>query len=216
MIGKTVCISFFAFLISLYVVCSSVVVKAADVEPPEWVFAEEGMEDEVMKWGLTQITIKVEEVEDPQGGKRTVLVTSPTGDDPSITPAFEPFEGEGHDTLYLGVRMEKSALWEFYYTTPEAPDLGPNRVSFVVDGSPDFQDLEIKITTPAWVAGEINSIRLDPGDFRADRVVGKAGEKIPAEITYISFRGKPEEFVPKAVCASAKLTATWGAVKRRF
>ena len=123
--------------------------------------------------------------------------------------------GAGNDILYLGVRVEKSSHWEFYYTTPKSPDLGPNRVSFDIDGSPDFQDLEIKITTPAWAAGEIDTIRLDPGDFREGRALGKVGEKIPAEITYISFRGKPEGFVPQAVHAKAKLSTAWGAIKHR-
>jgi hypothetical protein len=215
LLNKTVSIPSLSSLISLCVICLTTIAKAEDVEPPEWVFSEEDIEAEVANWGLTQVTVMIDEVEDPQGSKRTVLITNPIGDDPMLYPVFEPFKGEGHDILYLGVRVEKPSHWEFYYTTPRAPDLGPNRVTFDIDGSPDFQDLEIKITTPAWVAGEIDRIRLDPGDFREGRALGKVGEKIPAEITYISFRGKPEGFAPKAVCAKAKLATAWGAIKHR-
>jgi hypothetical protein len=214
MFRKTLSISFLLFLASLCL--ASITAKAADVEPPEWVFAEEGMEDEVERWGLTQVIVKIDEVEDSQGNERTVLITTPTDDDPMLYPVFEPFEGKGYDVLYLGVRLEKPSHWEFYYTTPMAPDLGPNRVNFDIDSSPDFQDLEVKIATPAWIESEIDRIRLDPGDFREGRALGKVGEKIPAEITYISFRGKPEMVVPKAVSVRAKLATAWGAIKDQF
>jgi len=216
MLNKIINTLFLGFFVFLCAVTLSSIAKAADVEPPEWIFAEEGIEDEVARWGLTQVIIKIDEVVDPQGNERTVLITTPTDNDSMLHPIFEAFEGKGHDVLYLGVRVEKPSRWEFYYTTQMALDLGPNRVTFDIDGSPDFQDLEIKITTPAWVAGEVNIIRLDPGDFRAGRALGAVGEKVPAEITYISFNGKPETIIPKAVSVKAKLATTWGAIKHRL
>lgn len=176
--------------------------EGVEPQPPEWIFDKGHIEDQIAQWRLTQVTVEIDEVEDQRGKKRKVLRTNPTGDDPTLNFVFEPFEGKGHDILYLGVRMEKSALWELYYTTPAQPNFGAGKVRFVVEGSPDFQNLEIKITTSAWAEGDVTKIRLDPGDFRADRAVGEAGDKIPAEITYISFRGKPEEV------AKAKLKIT--------
>jgi hypothetical protein len=190
-------------LVSLCTPCPSDGEDAKDVEEevakaPEWVFDKEHIEDQIAQWGLTGVTVDIVEVEDQRGERKKVLRTNPTSDDPMLDLVFEPFEGKEYNILYLGVKTEKTALWELYYSTPEHNGFRPGnvnfKISFVIEGSPDFQDLAIKIINPDWIEAEITAVRLDPGDFRADRCVGKVGEKIPAEITYISFRGKPRAF----------------------
>lgn len=184
-----------------------------DILPPEWTFDKK---EEINNWGsMNQLNpLVIDEVRDKAGNKRTVLKTLSLGSDPYVFPDggwqgfiadIEEFDGGKYDTIYIGVRVNVSSLWQIYYITDEDGQYSERqRQNFQVDAIDDFQDLEFNMEEGGWKKEKIRGFRLDPGTI--------AG--VEAEIDYLSLRGVPSGVAPKAIDYKGKLALTWGAVKR--
>jgi hypothetical protein len=188
-------------------------VHAAADKGPEWTFDGKDAKDELNQWvNLNQLQpLKMAEVKDAKGNKRSVLLTESLGVDPYMFPGggwnvanYEPFDGKKNKTLYLGVRVNMANTWQIYYVTMKNPGgWGEEmRQNFDVPQAADFQDLAIEVSRGGWQENDVKIFRIDPGT---------AGG-VKAEIDYISFAGPPQP--PKAVHPRGSLAAVWAALRR--
>ena len=133
-------------LVLLCLVAQTIGICQDEELPLEWTFDDE---DSIKKWAsANQLMLEYDEVEDKEGKERTVLITTSTGSDPYVYPdrdGFVQFDGGKYDTIYIGVRVNKSSTWQIYYiTTEDAQYSERQRQNFQVNASDDFQNLDLK------------------------------------------------------------------------
>jgi hypothetical protein len=174
-----------------------------DTGLPEWTFDDMA---ELADWQdhhdlAPEITIT--KVKDSNGVERSVLVIESVGANPYIypggsVPIWEPFSGYEHDTIYIGLRVERSDLWKVDYITSRNGEYNDEQSQeFEVDASRDFVDLEFKMP---W-GGMIRGFRIHPG----------TNENKRAEIDYISLQG-----AIIVTRSPRRLATTWGRIKDLF
>lgn len=174
-----------------------------DTGPPEWTFDDVA---ELADWrdchNLAPAST-ITRVKDSKGIERTVLTIAATGDNPYIypggsVPSWEPFSGYEHGTIYIGVRVAESDIWQIDYITSRNGEYNEAQSrKFKVEARPDFVDLEFEMH---W-EGMIRGFRIHPGTTK---------NKL-TEIDYISLRG------PVLVTQSPRrLATTWGRIKDLF
>jgi len=191
-------------VVILCVFCFPLIATARrDMGPPEWTFDEIADLADWQDAHNLSIASTIAKVKSPNGVERNVLMIIATGDNPYIYPGgsvpnWEPFSGYDNKAIYLGVRVEKSDMWQVDYITGRANDYseGLSR-KFMVNATSDFADLKLDMQ---W-EGMIRGFRLHPG----------TGKNKKTEIDYLSLRA------PVLVTRSPrKLATTWGKIKDLF
>lgn len=191
---------FLIFVLVCMLLLPATAMARRDTGPPEWTFDEAS---ELSDWqdyhDLT--TSNITKVRDPKGTERNVLRILTTGDNPYIypggsVPSWEPFGGYDNSTIYLGIRVQESDIWQVDYITSKnsSYDEGQSQ-KFKVEARQDFLDLEFKMNWENMIRG----FRIHPGTTKG-RII---------EIDYVSLRGP----VTKSL---KKLATTWGSIKDLF
>jgi hypothetical protein len=184
--------------------CSPVIASARrDVGPPEWTFDNVA---DLSDWrdahDIEPISV-ITKIKDANGDERSVLRIIPTGDDPYVYPGgsvanWEPFSGYEHSIIYIGVRLEKSDVWQVdYINSPNTEYDARRSKKFNISSNKDFVDLKLDMQ---W-EGLIKGLRIHLGTSKNKTI----------EIDYLSLQG------PVRVSQqSRKLATTWGKVKDLF
>lgn len=194
---------FFVFVL-VCMFCFPVVVMARrDIGPPEWTFDDV---TELADWQdhhNLDLSSNIMKVRDSKGIERNVLRIVSTGDNPYIypggaVPSWEPFSGYGYGTIYIGLRVEETDIWQVDYITSITGEYDDGRSrEFRVEASPDFADIEFEMR---W-EGMIRGFRIHPGTTKS---------KV-AEIDYVSLRGGVV-----VTQTPRRLATTWGRIKDLF
>jgi hypothetical protein len=174
-----------------------------DTGPPEWTFDDVADLADWQDYHNLAPASTITRVRDSEGIERTVLRIVSTGDNPYIypggsVPSWEPFSGYDHGTIYIGVRVEESDIWQVDYITGRNGEYNEKQSrKFRVDARPDFVDLEFDMQWEDMIRG----FRIHPGTTR---------NKL-TEIDYVSLRS------PVIVTQSPRrLATTWGRIKDLF
>jgi hypothetical protein len=187
----------------IFTFCLPMAVMARrDTGPPEWTFDNMAdMADWQDSHNLDPVSIV--KVKDSKGIERNVLRIVSRGDNPYIypggsVPSWEPFGGYDHDTIYIGVKIDESDIWQVDYITSRNGEYNEEQSQkFKVEAKSDFADLEFRMH---W-DGMIRGFRIHPGTTK---------NKV-SEIDYVSLRS------PVVVTQSPRrLATTWGRIKDLF
>ncbi len=194
---------FIAFAIAFAFCFPMLAFARRDTGPPEWTFDNVA---DLSDWRDTHDIVPIAaiaKVRDGNGGERTVLQIISTGENPYVYPGgsvanWEPFSGYEHTAIYLGIRLEKSDLWQVdYINSPNTLyDEGRSR-KFNIKSSDDFVDLKLDMQ---W-DGLIRGFRIHFGSSKNKTI----------EIDYLSLQGPV-----KTSQQRRKLATTWGKVKDLF
>ncbi len=186
--------TFACFFIASLVFCYFGMAVAA----PEWTFVDPA---EIEGWSPgNQLNLSVE---------NGVLKTASLGGDPYFYPGgdggardWEPFSGNTHSTIYLGVKVNVTNTWQVYYVTEEEAGWAETqRENFEVEATGNFVDLAFVMERGGWQERTVTGFRIDPG----------TSEGVEAEIDYISLLG-----VPTAVKAQGKVATSWARLKSKL
>jgi hypothetical protein len=194
----------FVISVVVFMFCLPIVVNARrDTGPPEWTFDDVA---ELAEWqdyhDLEPISI-IKKIRDAKGIERSVLVINTTGDNPYVYPGgsvpnWDSFSGYDNETIYIGLRVEESDLWQIDYITSRSGQYDQEKSKkFPVEASPDFVDMEFEMRWDDMITG----FRIHPGTNR----------NRTAEIDYVSLRG-PVKVTP----SPRRLATTWGRIKDLF
>jgi len=174
-----------------------------DIGPPEWTFDDVADLADWQDYHNLVPASTITKVKDSKGIERTVLRIVSTGDNPYIyaggsVSRWEPFDGYEYGTIYIGVRVDESDIWQVDYITGRNSEYNEEQSRrFRVDAKSDFVDLEFKMQ---W-DGLIRGFRIHPGT---------TGNKL-TELDYVSLRA------PVVVTQSPRrLATTWGRIKDLF
>jgi len=170
-----------------------------DTGPPEWTFDNVA---DLSDWrdthGIAPITA-ITKVREANGEERNILRIISTGENPYVYPGgsvanWEPFDGYEHGAIYIGVRLEKSDVWQIDYVNNKNTEYGEKQSKkFNINSSQNFVDIKLDMQ---W-EGLIKGFRIHFGS-----------SKKPIDIDYLSLQGPV-----KASQQSRKLATTWGKVK---
>ena len=181
----------------------SIVMARRDTGPPEWTFNDSA---ELVDWQdhhNLKADPEIVKVRDSRGNERSVLVLESAGDSAYIYPGgeaarWEPFDGYSNGTIYIGLRVSESDIWQVYYKTSKNGEyIREQSQQFEVEAGPDFVGIELEMHWQNMISG----FRIHPG----------IRKNIRAEIDYLSLRG-PEE----ATQPTKKLATSWGRIKDLF
>jgi len=173
------------------------VIARRDTGPPEWVFDNV---TELSDWKDSHDIdpgMAIVKVRDIRGIERNVLKILSTGENPYIYPGgsvpnWEPFSGYEYGTIYLGVRVQQSDIWQVDYLTNRTGSYEEGQSQkFKVEARQDFADLEFKMNWESMVRG----FRIHFGTNK-NRTI---------EVDYLSLRGPTK--------TQRKLSTTWGRMK---
>ena len=174
-----------------------------DTGLPEWTFDDMA---ELADWqddhDLTSSS-EIIKVRDSNGVERSVLAIESAGDNPYIYPGgsvpdWDPFSGYENDTIYIGLRVERTDMWRVDYITSKDGEYAEKQnQEFQVEASSDFVDIEFEMR---W-SGMIKGFRIHPG----------TSENKITEIDYVSLRG-----AVIVTSSPRKLATTWGRIKDLF
>ncbi len=190
--------------ILVFAFCFPMAVMARrDTGPPEWTFDNMTELSDWQDYHDLDSAATIVKVRDSNGAERNVLRIVSVGDNPYIypggsVPSWEPFSGYENATIYLGVRVQESDIWQVDYMTSKTGtyDEGPSQ-KFKVDAKPDFTDLEFRMNWDSMIRG-----------FRIH--LGTSSNRL-IEIDYVSLRG------PVIVTKTPRrLSTTWGRMKDLF
>ena len=194
---------FIAFVMAI-VFCFPILAAARrDTGPPEWTF--DNVTD-LSDWRDTHDIAPIAtiaKVKSANGEDRNVLIILPTGENPYVYPGgavanWEPFSGYDHGAVYLGVKLEKSDVWQIdYLNSPNTEYNERQSRKFTINATGDFVDIKLDIQ---W-EGIIRGFRIHFGTNKNKSI----------EIDYLSLQGPV-----KASQQSRKLATTWGKVKDLF
>ena len=194
---------FVIFVLVFMLVLPMTALARRDTGLPEWTFDDM---TELADWQDQQDLapgIMITKVKDSNGAERSVLVIESVGDNPYIYPGgsvagWEPFSGYEYDTLYIGLRVERTDTWKVdYITTRNGEYSDEQSQEFEVDVSSDFMDLEFKMR---W-GNMIKGFRIHPG----------TNENKLTEIDYVSLQG-----AVTVTKTPRRLATTWGRIKDLF
>lgn len=176
------------------------VMARQDTGPPEWTFNDSA---ELVDWqdhhGL-KADPEIAKVRDSRGIERSVLVLESAGDSPHIyaggeAARWEPFDGYDNGTIYIGLRVSESDVWQVHYKTSKNGEyVREQSQQFEVEAGPDFVGIELKMHWQSMISG----FRIHPG----------IGKNIRAEIDYLSLRGPAE-----TTEITKRLATSWGRIK---
>ena len=194
----------FAIFVLACIFCFPVAVMARrDIGPPEWTFDDVADLSDWQDYHDIVPVSKIIKVKDSKGVQRSVLRIESTGDNPYIypggsVPSWEPFDGYEHGTIYIGVWVQESDIWQVDYITTRTSDYSNEQSrKFRVEAKPDFMDLEFEMQWENMISG----CRLHPCTDKSKLT----------EIDYVSLRG------PVIVTQSPRrLATTWGRIKDLF
>jgi hypothetical protein len=174
-----------------------------DTGPPEWTFDNVTELSDWQDYHDIAPEAAIIKARDSNGAERNVLRIVSTGDNPYIypggsVPTWEPFSGYDNTTIYLGIRVQESDIWQVDYMTSRTGtyDESPSQ-KFKVDAKQDFVDLQFRMNWDSMIRG-----------FRIH--FGTSSDKL-IEVDYVSLRG--------AVIVTntpRKLATTWGRMKDLF
>lgn len=195
-------VSMFAFLV--FALCFPMAAIARrDAGPPEWTFDNVVELADWQDYHDLSPSDTITKVRDSRGNERTVLRITSTGENPYIYPGgavpnWEAFDGYDHRTMYIGVRVSESDIWQIDYINIRSGqyDEAVSR-TFRVDATRDFLDLEFDMQWNSMIRG----FRIHPGTSKNKET----------EIDYISVRGPLMSNQPPRTLAT-----TWGRVKDLF
>lgn len=195
---------FIFVLVLTFALCfPGLVMARRDTGPPEWAFDDIA---ELSDWkdyhDISHETL-ITKVKDSNGVERNVLRIVSTGQNPYIypggsVPSWEPFSGYENNTIYLGVRVQESDIWQVDYITSKSNSYDDSySQKFKVDARQDFVDIQFRMNWESMVRG-----------FRIH--LGTSSDKL-IEIDYVSLRGAV--IVTKT---PRRLATTWGRMKDLF
>ena len=195
-------VSIIVFLV--FALCFPMAVMARrDAGPPEWTFDNVAELADWQDYHDLSPSDTITKIIDSRGNERTVFKITSTGENPYIYPGgavpnWEAFEGYDYGTIYIGVRVSESDIWQIDYITSRSGeyDEAVSR-SFGVDATKGFLDLEFDMQWNSMIRG----FRIHPG----------TNKNKETEVDYISVRGPILNNQPPK-----RLATTWGRVKDLF